>query len=46
MKCEEFPNREEAELKMLEWHNNAGINLTGYIFVDEKLVIFLHCGTF
>ena len=39
MECETFLNREQEELKILEWPNNKGVNLTGYIFTDIKLVV-------
>ena len=39
VKGETFPDREQAEHKMLEWPDNAGINLTGYVFTDQNLVI-------
>ena len=39
MECETFPNRKKEELKIFEWSHNEGINLTGYIFMDVKLVI-------
>ena len=47
MKWETFRNTEHPELKIFQWPNNVGINLTFYIFNDRlKARNSVKCETF